>query len=251
MIDSEITELLTQLESGSKTKDEVVELLTSPGFADLKHTKLDTDRNRRNGQPEVIFGEYKSEEQLIDITKAIVDRESPLLITRIGRSNGELLNRLYPEAIHCPVSKTISYRPESSPQMDGTVAIITAGTSDLGTALEAKITVETMGYRAELIEDVGVAGIHRLFNKLPEIERADVVIAVAGMEGALASVLGGLISSPIIAVPTSIGYGANLQGITTLLSMLTSCSSGITVVNIDNGYGAAAAAVRILGKRIK
>lgn len=213
----------------------------------IEHTKIDTDRESRNGFPEVIYGEGKTAQQIIDIVCEMIKLDHPILATRIDNEKGEHIERAIDSALYCKLSKTVTVTGSNhSIDEDNIISIVTAGTSDLAIAAEAKVTAEIMGYRANIISDVGVAGIHRLFNSLDEIKRAKIVIVIAGMEGALSSVIGGLIDTPIIAVPTSIGYGANFGGVSALLGMLTSCASGITVVNIDNGFGAACAAVKIL-----
>lgn len=208
------------------------------GFCELGFAKIDLKRTERNGYPEIVYGEGKTVEQLIEIINALNKDKKTILATRISSKKAQPLIAEFPkghyhEAARCFV---VNQMEANSIQY---IAIVTAGTSDNPVAEEAAITAETFGNQVKRIYDVGVAGIHRLFAHLDEIQKAAVVIVIAGMEGALVSVVGGLVSVPVIAVPTSIGYGSNFQGMTALLGMLNSCSSGVTVVNIDNGFGAA------------
>lgn len=204
---------------------------------------LDHQRAARTGFPEVIYGPGKTTGQIIKIFQHLQERNSTVMATRIERPVADILLKSLPDATYNEAAK-ILYVCSESPTREG-ITVVTAGTGDIPVAEEAALTAELMGNRVNRIFDVGVAGIHRLFNRLTEIRQARVIIAVAGMEGALASVIGGLVSCPVIAVPTSIGYGANFQGITPLLAMLSSCANGIGVVNIDNGYGAGCLAARI------
>lgn len=207
---------------------------------------LDIDRERRIGFPEVVFGEGKTAEQLIGIAEAMRAHGSRLLMTRVDAEKAERVTASVPELrYHAEARALTGFGAPPPPERDGYVAVVCAGTSDLGVAQEAAVTLELMGSRVERIADVGVAGIHRLFARLPLIREADVVIAIAGMEGALPSVLGGLVSKPLIAVPTSVGYGTGINGLIALGAMLNGCAPGVTVVNIDNGFGAAYAAAKI------
>lgn len=242
-----LEELLQAYKGGNIQLEEVVEELKTLPFKDLEHTKLDYHREIRNGYPEVVFGQGKTIEQLLSITKAMEESSTNLLATHIDEEKGKILLESFPKAIYNKAAQCFSYhlcniKLEDEPA----ILIVTAGTSDLAVAEEAKVTSEMLGHKAEIVSDVGVAGIHRLFSQLDRIRRAKVIIVVAGMEGALASVMGGLVDVPLIAVPTSIGYGANFGGVSALLGMLTSCANGITVVNINNGYGAAYAACKML-----
>ena len=241
---NQLRKILTDIQDGSKTIEEGLAQLRDLPFLEIGPTLFDLHRSLRSGLPEVIYAEHKTVEQVAEI------------FARIGQSNNILATRVSPEMAaqvlgscpHCEYSalgRTLVSRPQEICYRSGEILIITAGTSDLPVAEEARVTCEMLGNRARILSDVGVAGIHRLFHRLDEIRAARVIIVVAGMEGALASVVGGLASQPIIAVPTSVGYGAHFQGVSTLLAMLTSCAGGITVVNIDNGYGAACAASRI------
>lgn len=208
------------------------------GFSELGFAKVDTQRKARNGYPEVIYGEGKTVEQIVAITEDLLTEGKAILSTRVSAEKAVVLEQKFPDGIYHKDARCFVLNP-SSKLTDEYIAIVTAGTSDIGVAEEAAITAETFGNSVKRIYDVGVAGIHRLFANLDDIKNASVVIVIAGMEGALVSVVGGLVDKPVIAVPTSVGYGTNLDGITALFSMLNSCSSGVSVVNIDNGFGAA------------
>lgn len=205
---------------------------------ELGFANLDIHREKRTGFPEVIYGEGKTLEQLQLIFDKLVSINSVVLATRITEEMGLAIINKYPAAEYNKTARTVLWRKNPQSISKGYVAIVCAGTSDLPVAEEAAVTVRAMGSTAELICDVGVAGLHRLFNKIDLIRNANVIIVVAGMEGALPSVIGGLVAKPVIAVPTSVGYGANFKGLSALLGMLNSCANGISVVNIDNGYGA-------------
>ncbi len=215
------------------------------GEADVQAAKLDLDRAGRCGFPEFVYGAGKSREQLRRIVPELVARTGSVLVTRIDSGIGQELCLLFPDGFYDPAARVFSVRPPER-KLVGDVAIVTAGSSDLGVALEALYTLEACGVAGELISDVGVAGIERLLARIGRLRRADLCIVIAGMEGALPSVVGGLLKTPVIAVPTSVGYGAAKEGFTALCGMLSSCASGVTVVNIDNGFGAACAAARIL-----
>ena len=211
------------------------------GFA-----KLDTDRAERSGFPEVIFCAGKPDDYLISIFKRMVETQGKAFGTRASAEQAELVISEIPGAEYDPISRILKVDdPDAASKRKGLVAVCTAGTADIPVAEEAAQTVEYFGANAERIFDVGVSGIHRLLAKSDRIREADCVIAVAGMEGALPSVIGGLVKNPVIAVPTSVGYGANLGGISALLTMINSCANGIAVVNIDNGYGAGYIATQI------
>ncbi|MFX3636237.1 MAG: nickel pincer cofactor biosynthesis protein LarB [Candidatus Pristimantibacillus sp.] len=214
-------------------------------FEDLGFCKLDVGRKERTGHPEVVFGMGKTVEQVDTIFSRLVEVHGRALVTRATAEMAQVVCRKYSEAKYDNASRLISLG-QSEIKLPGKVAVLTAGTSDIPVAEEAAGTAEWMGCEVDRIYDVGVAGIDRLLSQRDRIREASVVIAVAGMEGALVSVVGGFVRRPIIAVPTSVGYGANLQGITTLLAMMTSCASGVTVVNIDNGFGAGFQAAMIL-----
>jgi pyridinium-3,5-biscarboxylic acid mononucleotide synthase len=218
----------------------------SDGFTDLGFARVDTDRRRRCGFPEVILGMGKTPEQVAAIARAILKKEPVLLVSRSTPEQFEAVSAAFSEARWHESARCITVERPALPRLDGTVAVVCAGTSDLPVAEEASVTLDVFGSRVERITDVGVAGIHRLLAVRDRIEAADVIIVVAGMEGALPSAVAGLVSKPVIAVPTSVGYGASFGGVAALLGMLNSCGSGVTVVNIDNGFGAAYAAAQIL-----
>lgn len=217
----------------------------SDGFTDLGFARVDTDRRRRCGFPEVIFALGKTPAQVAAIAAAILDTEPIVLVSRATAEHFAAVAAKFPEARWHELARCITVERSPLPKLTGTVAIVCAGTSDLPVAEEAAVTLEIFGNQVERITDVGVAGIHRLLAVRDRIEAANAVIVVAGMEGALPSAVAGLVSKPVIAVPTSIGYGASFGGVAALLGMLTSCGSGVTVVNIDNGFGAAYAAAQI------
>jgi len=207
-------------------------------YIDLGFAQVDIQREQRTGFPEVIYGEGKNTEQVVEIFENIYKTSSVVLATRVTKEMGLELARKFTDSIYDQVGRTVLWRRDSTCKHSGYIAIVCAGTSDLPVAMECASTIAAMGCKSELICDVGVAGLHRLIDKLDIIRKASVIVAIAGMEGALPTVIGGLVSKPIIAVPTSVGYGANLFGISALLAMLNSCANGISVVNIDNGYGA-------------
>lgn len=234
--------LLRAVADGQKTPEEaLLELKLQPfekeGFDDIGFARLDTHRKIRQGTSEVIFGEGKTVAQLRGILEKL-GSESNILVTRLSEEKAEALKEDFELDYHPPARIAVVNPMEQEIEQKGYVLVITAGTSDIPIAEEAAVTAETLGNEVKRLYDVGVAGLHRLLAELPTIMQARVIIAVAGMEGALVSVIGGLADRPVIAVPTSIGYGANMQGVTTLLSMLSSCASGVSVVNIDNGFGA-------------
>ena len=214
-------------------------------FEDLGFTKVDYAREERQGFPEVIYGEGKTQEQIEIIMGKLIEKHGKVLVTRVNGEKGNYLLKAFPKANYDSLSRIMVYG-KSEQQYAGEVMVLCAGTSDLFVAEEAAITAEWMGCTVKRIYDVGVAGIDRLLAYRNEITRASVLIVVAGMEGALPSVVGGLVDRPVIAVPTSIGYGVHLEGITPLLAMMSSCASGMSVVNIDNGFGAAYQAAMIM-----
>jgi NCAIR mutase (PurE)-related protein len=216
-------------------------------FEDLGFATVDHHRQIRRGLPEVIYCPGKTTEQIIEIFSSLATRGNNVLATRAQPEVFEALaetNR-FPKARYEKLARAIVFEQKELPKSKSVLPIVTAGTSDIPVAAESQVTAEIMGQRTELICDVGVAGLHRLFRHVPKLQKANVIIVVAGMEGALASVLGGLVSCPVIAVPTSIGYGASFQGLSALLTMLNSCASGVSVVNIDNGFSAAVSATLI------
>lgn len=215
------------------------------GFTDLGFARVDTDRRRRCGFPEVIFGAGKTPEQVGAIARVILKKDPVLLASRANVAQYEAVAAAFPEARWHESARCITVERPALPKLPGTIAVVCAGTSDLPVADEAAVTLEVFGNRVDRITDVGVSGIHRLLAVRDRLETANVIIVVAGMEGALPSAVAGLVDKPIIAVPTSVGYGASFGGLAALLGMLNSCGSGVTVVNIDNGFGGAFAAAQI------
>ncbi|MFS0724424.1 nickel pincer cofactor biosynthesis protein LarB [Paenibacillus sp. 1P07SE] len=214
-------------------------------FEDLGFCKLDVGREERTGFPEVVFGAGKTVEQIEAIVRRLIAHHGRALVTRLSPEKGDRLALLIPEAVFHEESGLLQYG-EAAVQLPGHIAVLCGGTSDIPVAEEAARTAEWMGCRVQRIYDVGVAGIDRLLAYRDDIRKAHVVIVVAGMEGALASVVGGMVRRPVVAVPTSVGYGAHMQGVTPMLAMMTSCATGVAVMNIDNGFGAASYASTIL-----
>ncbi len=208
-------------------------------YEDIDFAHIDHHRSLRKGFPEVIFGQGKSTTQIIGIIEKMIPQESTILVTRVEAHKAEKITSLYKNSFYDPDARIILVGEKKAPlEKSGEILVISAGTSDIPVAKEAQLTAETMGNRVEALYDVGVAGIHRLFAHRNRIQQADVLIVVAGMEGALPSVVAGMVARPVIAVPTSVGYGASLGGLAALFAMLNSCSSNVAVVNIDNGFGA-------------
>lgn len=232
-------DILEKYKNGEIDLTEALEHFPDRGIEEMGFATIDTDRQRRTGLPEVIYASGKTAEQVKLIAERMHQKGIDVLATRVTPEMAEAVKTIIPDAEYNEMAKTISYRKSSEFESRGYIAIVAAGTSDMPVAEEAAVTARFLGNKVETIYDVGVAGIHRLFNKLEIIRNARVVIVVAGMEGALTSVVGGLVHKPVIGVPTSIGYGANFQGLSALLAMLNSCASGVSVVNIDNGFGAA------------
>lgn len=245
MAHDSLEKLLTEIQKGSLSVAEGMHLLRDCSVMDLGHTKFDLQRPARNGFPEVVYAEGKTPEQVGEIFVR-VGYCSNVLATRVSAEMAAHVLSVCPKAEYNALGRTLTLVVKPIVWKQGEVAIVTAGTSDLPVAEEALATCAMLGVRAKILADVGVAGIHRLINNLPEVLTARAIIVVAGMEGALASVVGGLVPQPVVAVPTSVGYGASFAGLSALLGMLTSCASGVTVTNIDNGFGAACAACRII-----
>ncbi len=222
---------------------------TSGETGDVGVAKIDHGRTSRCGFPEFVYGEGKTFDQLLAIVPEIIGRSGGVLVTRISPESGRALAEKYPEGRHDPQARVFYLRSPQMPRRSGRVMIVTAGTCDLPVALEARYTLDACGIDSELIADVGVAAIHRLFAVVDRLRSAAACIVAAGLDGALPSVVAGLTGNPVIAVPTSIGYGASFKGVAPLLGMLNSCSSGLVVVNIDNGFGAGCAAARIINSR--
>lgn len=235
---NDIEKLLTEVRSGSKSVEEALGILHDFPYTDLGYAKIDNHREIRTGYPEIVYCAGKTIEQVTGIFRHMSAKRNNVIGTRAGKEMFEAVREIFPEAVWYPEARIISIPFREMEKPDTEIAVITAGTSDIPVAEEAAVTAELLGNSVVRIYDAGVAGIHRLVDKLPEIRKCRVIIVIAGMEGALASVVGGLVSKPVIAVPTSVGYGASFGGISALLAMLTSCSSGVTVVNIDNGFGA-------------
>lgn len=238
-----LRELLERLAAGTTRVDEALAALKELPFSDLGVARVDHHRALRCAAPEVVFGLGKRPEDVARIAASITGRGHDLLVTRADAAMAEAVTAVVPDAKFEPVARTITARrAPRPPEPPDPVLVICAGTSDLPVAEEARVTAEALGSRVECLRDVGVAGIHRLLAELPLVRKAGVLVVVAGMEGALPSVVGGLVDRPVIAVPTSVGYGAAFGGLTALLGMLNSCAAGVTVVNIDNGFGAGYAA---------
>jgi NCAIR mutase (PurE)-related protein len=242
-----VRDLLAQVAAGSLAVDRALDSLALEPTESLGFATIDHHRALRQGFPEVVYGGGKTTEQVVAIASRIADRGDGVLVTRVAPEAVTPLAEAIPGVEHNALAATVFLRPKLAPSpAKSNVLIVTAGTSDLPVAEEAAVTADAMGCRAERLTDVGVAGIHRLLARRETLDGAGVIIVVAGMDGALASVVGGLVRCPVIAVPTSVGYGAAFHGIAPLLTMLNSCAAGVTVVNIDNGFGAAVAAARIL-----
>ncbi|MCM1990344.1 nickel pincer cofactor biosynthesis protein LarB [Oceanirhabdus seepicola] len=238
MNNNEIKNLLEKVKDGDVSVEDAFGELKELPYTDIGIATIDNHREIRVGYPEVIYCEGKTKEQISKIVSVMLKKNNNILGTRASREAYEEVKKICNHVEYNELAKTIVIRNKEIKKSESYIAVVTAGTSDLSVAEEAAITAELFGNRVERVVDVGVAGIHRLFGKLDIIKNAKVIIVVAGMEGALPSVIGGLVDKPIIAVPTSVGYGANFGGLAPLLTMLNSCASGITVVNIDNGFGA-------------
>lgn len=242
-----VRDLLARVADGSLAVDGALDTLAAEPTESLGFATIDHHRALRQGFPEVVYGGGKTVEQLVAIASRIAERGDGVLVTRVAADAVRPLTSALPGIEHNTLAATAFLRPATAPAAAAaTVLIVTAGTSDLPVAEEAAVTADAMACRVGRLTDVGVAGIHRLLARRDALDGAGVIIVVAGMDGALASVVGGLVRVPVIAVPTSIGYGAAFHGLAPLLTMLNSCAAGVTVVNIDNGFGAAAAAARIL-----
>ncbi|MGM0666560.1 MAG: nickel pincer cofactor biosynthesis protein LarB [Bacteroidota bacterium] len=233
-----LKEILKDLSEGRTDIDEALEQLKYFPFSDLGFARIDHHREIRTGFPEIVFCEGKTNAQVRDIFRHISETGQNAIGTRASEEKFRAVHSIAPEAQWHEEARIISIMKGKLDQAESPIAVITAGTSDIPVAEEAAVTCELLGNSVVRIYDAGVAGIHRLLDKLPDIKACRVVIVIAGMEGALASVVGGLVDKPVIAVPTSVGYGANFRGVSALLAMLTSCASGVSVVNIDNGFGA-------------
>lgn len=242
---AEARALLERFRDGQVSLPEALQAFQAAPSIELGFAQVDTHRALRQGFPEVIFGAGKTPDQVVQIADRIYRHNDRVLVTRVTPEQARAFRRKFQQAQHHATARCLTLERAPLPKRPGTIAVLCAGTSDLPVAEEAAVTADFMGNRVERVFDVGVAGLHRLLGKLDVVQRANVVIAAAGMEGALPSVVAGLVARPVIAVPTSVGYGASFGGVAALFGMLNSCGSGVTVVNIDNGFGAGYAASQI------
>lgn len=240
----EAREILEKLKNNQISVDEAEKFFKKQPYEEMGYAKIDSHREIRSGFPEVVYCSRKPDEYLVSIYKRMFDENGEVFGTRADEHQYEIVKEVIPQIQYDKVSHILKYEKPDK-QRIGRIAVCTAGTADIPVAEEAAQTAEYLGANVDRIYDVGVSGIHRLLSKLDNIQNANCVVAVAGMEGALASVLGGLVSNPVIAVPTSVGYGASMNGLSALLTMINSCANGIAVVNIDNGYGAGYMATQI------
>ena len=242
MNERRLRRLLKDHREGSVSEREALDALKDLPFEDLGHSRVDHHRELRCGLAEVIFGAGKTSQQIVKIAAELSKKGQPVLVTRVTVDHARALKRKFSRSVHHETARCVTLEKKPLPKRPGRIGIICAGTSDLPVAEEAAVTADIMGNRVERLFDVGVAGLHRLLNRMDLLQKCNVLVVAAGMEGALPSVVGGLVDKPVIAVPTSVGYGASFGGIAALLGMLNSCASGVTVVNIDNGFGAGYAA---------
>lgn len=242
---SEIKDILNKLARNQIDVDQAAELLSQKTVSDLDFSKVDLERQKRTGYPEVIYGEGKTVDQIVAIMSALHTNHQNILATRISPEQAAGIQKALPNVTYHKTARCMTEVATRQPETKSFIAVVTAGTTDIPVAEEAAVTAELYGNRVQKVYDVGVAGLQRLLMHIDTIRQAKVVIVVAGMEGALVSVVGGLVDVPVIAVPTSVGYGASFKGMTALMAMLNSCASGVTVVNIDNGFGAAYSASMI------
>ncbi|MCH4890610.1 nickel pincer cofactor biosynthesis protein LarB [Acidaminobacter sp. JC074] len=238
MYEKKIKEVILDIQSGKLDTEHAVQALKDLPFQDLGYANIDHHREIRTGYPEVIYCEGKSTEHIVGIVKAMLEKDVNILATRVSEEVYEATKDLHDDIIYNKQARILIFRKEAFKVSEHKVLIATGGTSDIAVAEEAALTAEVLGTQVVRLYDVGVAGIHRLLSRREILDDCSVIIAVAGMEGALASVIGGLVDVPVIAVPTSVGYGSHFNGLASLLAMLNSCASGISVVNIDNGFGA-------------
>jgi pyridinium-3,5-biscarboxylic acid mononucleotide synthase len=238
MNEEKLKELLEGLKTGQIEVEEALTALRDFEYKDLDYAKIDNHRSLRTGYPEIVFGQNKTKEQIAGIIEYMITRDNNILVTRASKEAFDIILRFAPDAEYHEIARTITIRKKTADKPKSHIAVVSAGTSDMFVSEEAAITAEIFDNEVRRYYDVGVAGIHRFYDKLNEIRKARAIIVVAGMEGALPSIVGGMVDKPVIAVPTSVGYGANFGGLSALLGMLTSCASGVSVVNIDNGFGA-------------
>ncbi|MDA8441920.1 MAG: nickel pincer cofactor biosynthesis protein LarB [Peptococcaceae bacterium] len=246
-----LAELLHKVKAGETPVEEAMERLKGMPYEDLGFAKVDHHRGIRTGHPEVVFCQGKTTDQVVAIVKHLAGSNKNVLTTRVNQAQANALLAAFPTADYNELGRCVVINPQEISLPNGKVLVVSAGTADLPVAEEAAVTAAVMGNRVERLYDIGVAGIHRLLENLTYLNQADVIIVVAGMEGALASVVGGMVDKPVVAVPTSVGYGASFGGLAALLSMLNSCAAGIGVVNIDNGFGAGALAASITRTSLK
>lgn len=246
MTPSDLQQLLVDVREGRVDVDQAQRRLAASAVVDLGHTRLDTHRELRCGHAEVVYGAGKTPEELVEIAREILAHHDRLLVTRASEAGAQKLLEEVPRARHYRASGCVTVEPQSAPAPEGLVLIVSAGTSDRPIAQEAMVTARILGARTRELNDVGVSGLHRLLEHTALLREANALVVVAGMEGALPSVVGGLVERPVIAVPTSVGYGASFGGVAALLAMLNTCAAGVSVVNIDNGFGAGVAAARIV-----
>lgn len=252
MLPHEVETMLNGVREGTVSVQEALKALRYLPIDDLGFAQLDLHRELRQGVPEAIYAAGKSPDQVADIGRRLLDRiDAPVIATRVSPETAALLLENFPEAKYHELARLVVLRGpvESDASPGGLVGVLSAGTSDLPVAEEAAITAETFGAKVERVHDAGVAGLHRILRVQDLLHDSDALIVVAGMEGALASLVGGISSAPVVAVPTSVGYGASFQGLAALLAMLNSCAAGVAVMNIDNGFGAAMFALRLLRKK--
>jgi len=236
---SQLEAILRKVHAGRLSPERALAALKHYPYQDLEYAKIDHQRELRKGFPEIIYGLGKTDGQIVGISREIVDRGGNLLVTRVEPATFRKIKKAIPRARYQPQGKVVYLKKTPAEPGKGLIAVLTAGTSDVPVAEEAAVTCDMLGNKIERVYDAGVAGLHRLLGEYDKLNRARVIIAVAGMEGALPSVVAGLVSVPVIAVPTSVGYGASFKGVAALLAMLNSCPGGVGVVNIDNGFGAA------------
>lgn len=243
MEEDNIRELLVCVKEGGVSVDEALEKLRDLPFENIGTACIDHHRGLRRGLAEVIYGEGKEVEDILAIMERMLAKGDNIMVTRLSKEKNERIRKTYPQSLYHPKSRVLTLiLKEPAVKGRGTILVISAGTSDIPVAEEAAVTARFMGNRVEMVHDLGVAGLHRVLSHRDRLSAASVIVVVAGMEGALPSVVGGLVNKPVIAVPTSVGYGASFEGIAALLGMLNACASGVTVVNIDNGFGAGYAA---------
>jgi len=241
----ELERLLLEIRDGTTSVADGLARVGEPGVAHLGHSRVDVDRERRCGHPEVIFGQGKTGQELVEIARVLVARHGRLIATRVSEEGAKLLTAAIPRARHHARARMVTLGGVEDAAGEGLIAVVSAGTADAPVAEEAAVTARALGAEVVELRDVGVAGLHRVMAHVETLRSANAIVVVAGMEGALASVVGGLVARPVIAVPTSVGYGAAFEGLAALLTMLNSCAAGVCVVNIDNGFGAGYAAAQI------